>query len=70
MASDQTYLSTEQAAQRLRDAGLHVNRAMVRKWINAGRLPAVVLPNGRAHIHRDEVDALLPKPAETGAPTP
>lgn len=68
MASDQTYLSTGQAAQRLRDAGLNVTAGTVRQWVEKGQLAAIVLPSGRAQIHRDDVDALLPAvPTEAGA---
>lgn len=34
----------------------------IRSWINKGRLPAVILPNGRAQIRPADVDALLARP--------
>lgn len=59
MTSQETYLSAPQAAARLRAAGLAVNARQVRRWVGAGKLPAIELPNGRAQIKTEDVDALL-----------
>ena len=40
-----------------------VSPRTVNRWIEAGRLVAVVLPSGRARVKRSDVEALL-APAE------
>jgi predicted site-specific integrase-resolvase len=59
MTSERTFLTCGQAAQRLQQKGIAVNSRQIRSWINKGRLPAVILPNGRAQIRPSDVDALL-----------
>lgn len=63
MTPDSTYLSIPQATQRLRDGGLDVNAAQVRRWVRKGQLASIQLPNGRAQIHPNDLAALLPVPA-------
>lgn len=51
------YLTTGQAAEEL-----GVSAETVRRWVKAGLVPALVTPGGRHLIHRDNLDALRPKP--------
>ena len=67
MTSEQTFLSIPEATERLRKAGLNVSAPMVRRWVRKGQLTAVMLPNGRAQINPDAVDALLAGATETEA---
>ena len=62
MASLPTHLSTTEAAERLADAGLNVNAAMVRRWVKKDQIPYTRLPNGRAQVPASAIDALIPKP--------
>ena len=44
-------------------AELRVNPATVRRWITAGRLPAITLPGGSYRIERDDLGQLIAKSA-------
>jgi predicted site-specific integrase-resolvase len=63
MSSHGSFLSIPQAVERLRGAGLTVSASQVRRWVRKGQLPAIVLPNGRAQVRPEDVDALLAAPA-------
>lgn len=63
MASDQMYLTTGEAAQRLRGRGVNVSEAQVRRWARKGRLETITLPNGRRQIKAADIDAIAPAPA-------
>lgn len=58
MTSDDTYLSLPTASQILRDSGLKVSTAMLRRWARKGQIATTRLPNGRAQISRGELDAI------------
>ena len=57
-----TLLTVNEAAGALR-----VHPRTVTRWIEAGRLKAITLPNGRYRLTRDVVDAVL-TPTENAPP--
>lgn len=59
MTSPQTYLSIPEAVSRLQGQGLQVSAPQVRRWVRKGQLAAIKLPNGRAQLRPQDVDALL-----------
>lgn len=70
MASESTYLTIPETVKLFREAGFRVNAPQVRRWVNAGRIKAVRLPNGRAQIKlADAVAALGKEQAKALAPT-
>ena len=63
MASEQTFLTTAEVAERLSDAGLPVTQRQVQRWVSKDQIAHTRLPNGRVHIPVSAVDALIPQPA-------
>lgn len=63
MASEQTFLTTAEAAERLTEAGLPVTQRQVQRWVNKDQIAFTRLPNRRVHIPVSAVDALIPEPA-------
>ncbi len=57
------YLTPNQAAQRLTDAGLKISGDAVRRWCRRDQITAVKLPGGDYRIHVTVIDALLPAAA-------
>jgi excisionase family DNA binding protein len=47
-------LTTGEAALRL-----HVTDETVRRWIAAGKIPAITLPSGQFRIKEADIDAIL-----------
>ena len=54
MASNRTLLSIPEASERL-----GVSPATGRRWVKAGKLPAISLPGGRAKVRAADVEAIL-----------
>lgn len=68
MTSDQTLLTTSEAAKEF-----NVAAGTVRRWIRENQIPAITHPSGRRRIRRADVEAILagktagPAPAEASA---
>lgn len=54
MTSDEAYLTTKQAAERLR-----TSPETVRRWVRDGKLAAITYPSGRRKFRPQDVDAIL-----------
>lgn len=46
---------------------LSVTDETIRRWIAAGRIPAITLPSGQFRIAREHVDAILAGDSSAGA---
>lgn len=66
MTSDQTLLTTSEAAKEF-----DVSAGTVRRWIREKQIPAITHPSGRRRIRRADVEAILAgktdSPAEASA---
>lgn len=57
------YLTPNQAAQRLTDAGLKISGDAVRRWCRKDQIAAVKLPGGEYRINPADIDAFIGAPA-------
>lgn len=64
MTQPPTYLTAEQAVERLALAGVVVVQETVRQWARAGQIRHVRLPSGRYLFSPDAIDAIT-APADT-----
>ena len=62
MGQELDLLTTGEAA-----LALHVTDETIRRWITAGRIPAITLPSGQFRIRRDYIDGILSTPSATDA---